>query len=63
MYCRFESGIHPREPQADLLLATSDYVFSLDEHVKYLSKVATVALIYCNFILVFYFGIFRDYHL
>ncbi|KAG5889272.1 hypothetical protein JTB14_007034 [Gonioctena quinquepunctata] len=38
MYCRFESGIHPREPQADMLLATSDYVFSLDEHVKYLSK-------------------------
>lgn len=38
MYCRFESGIHPREPQADLLLVTSDYVFSLDEHVKYLTK-------------------------
>ncbi|CAH1174176.1 unnamed protein product [Phaedon cochleariae] len=38
MYCRFESGIHPREPQADLLLATSDYASSLDEHVKYLSK-------------------------
>ncbi|VEN43262.1 unnamed protein product [Callosobruchus maculatus] len=38
MYCRFESGVHPREPQMDLLLATSDYVFSLDEHVKYLSK-------------------------
>ncbi|CAH1963252.1 unnamed protein product [Acanthoscelides obtectus] len=37
MYCRFESGVHPREPQMDLLLATSDYVFSLDEHVKYLT--------------------------
>ncbi|KAJ8963932.1 hypothetical protein NQ314_005263 [Rhamnusium bicolor] len=38
MYCRFESGVHPREPQADLLRATSDHSFSLDEHVKYLSK-------------------------
>ncbi|CAG9864729.1 unnamed protein product [Phyllotreta striolata] len=38
MYCRFESGVHPREPQADLLLVTSDYAFSLDEHVKYLTK-------------------------
>nr|XP_023012952.1 myotubularin-related protein 8 [Leptinotarsa decemlineata] len=38
MYCRFESGVHPREPQADMLLATSDYTSSLDDHVKYLTK-------------------------
>ncbi|KAJ8938721.1 hypothetical protein NQ318_005575 [Aromia moschata] len=38
MYCRFESGVHPREPQADVLLAAADHSFSLDEHVKYLSK-------------------------
>lgn len=39
MYCRYESGVHPREPQAEILRTTSDYVFSLDEHVKYLTKV------------------------
>ncbi|KAF7280256.1 hypothetical protein GWI33_006252 [Rhynchophorus ferrugineus] len=38
MYCRFESGVHPRESMADLLLATSDHSFSLDDHVKYLTK-------------------------
>lgn len=38
MYYRFESGVHPREPTADLLLATSDHSFSLDDHVKYLAK-------------------------
>ncbi|XP_060532058.1 myotubularin-related protein 6 [Cylas formicarius] len=38
MYYRFESGVHPREPTADLLLATSDHSFSLDDHVKYLTK-------------------------
>ncbi|XP_019877155.1 myotubularin-related protein 8 [Aethina tumida] len=38
MYCRFENGVHPREPQADLLLATRDHSFSLDDHIKYLTK-------------------------
>ncbi|XP_030749831.1 myotubularin-related protein 6 [Sitophilus oryzae] len=38
MYYRFESGVHPRESMADLLLATSDHSFSLDDHVKYLTK-------------------------
>ncbi|XP_066146115.1 myotubularin-related protein 8 isoform X2 [Euwallacea fornicatus] len=38
MYYRFESGVHPREPVAELLLATSDHSFSLDDHVKYLAK-------------------------
>lgn len=39
MYCRFEVGVHPREPQADLLLATCDHSSSLDNHIKYLAKV------------------------
>ncbi|XP_018573765.1 myotubularin-related protein 6 [Anoplophora glabripennis] len=38
MYCRFENGVHPREPQDQMLLAASDHIFSLDEHVKYLTK-------------------------
>lgn len=38
MYCRFESGVHPREPQTDLLLATANHTHSLDNHIKYLSK-------------------------
>ncbi|RZB41055.1 myotubularin-related protein 6 [Asbolus verrucosus] len=38
MYCRFESGVHPREPQTDLLLATVNHTHSLDDHIKYLSK-------------------------
>lgn len=39
MYCRYESGVHPREPLGDLLLATCDHSFSLDDHIKYLTKV------------------------
>lgn len=39
MYCRFESGVHPREPLGDLLLATCDHSYSLEDHIKYLSKV------------------------
>lgn len=38
MYCRFESGVHPREPQGDLLLATCDHSYSLEDHIKYLTK-------------------------
>ncbi|XP_065158473.1 myotubularin-related protein 6 isoform X2 [Atheta coriaria] len=38
MYCRFESGIHPREPLGDLLLATCDHSSSLEDHVNYLAK-------------------------
>ncbi|XP_068907675.1 myotubularin-related protein 8 isoform X1 [Tenebrio molitor] len=38
MYCRFESGVHPREPQTDLLSATVNHTHSLDDHIKYLSK-------------------------
>lgn len=38
MYCRFESGVHPREPLGDLLLATCDHSSSLEDHIKYLTK-------------------------
>lgn len=40
MYCRFESGVHPREPLGDLLLATCDHSHSLEDHIKYLTKVS-----------------------
>lgn len=39
MYCRFESGVHPREPLGDLLLATCDHSASLEDHIKLLTKV------------------------
>nr|CAD7266644.1 unnamed protein product [Timema shepardi] len=38
MYCRFEGGIHPREPLGDLLLATLDHSSSLEDHVRLLTK-------------------------
>lgn len=38
MYSRFESGIHPREPLSDLLLATKDQCTSLEDHVQFLTK-------------------------
>ncbi|XP_025830809.1 myotubularin-related protein 8 [Agrilus planipennis] len=38
MYCRFENGVHPREPLGDLLLATVDHSNSLKDHIKYLNK-------------------------
>ncbi|KAK4887660.1 hypothetical protein RN001_003931 [Aquatica leii] len=41
MYCRFESGVHPREPLGDLLLATCDHSNSLEDHIKYLTKKIT----------------------
>ncbi|KAF5279817.1 hypothetical protein FQA39_LY18220 [Lamprigera yunnana] len=41
MYCRFESGVHPREPLGDLLLATCDHSHSLECHIKYLTKKIT----------------------
>lgn len=39
MYCRFESGVHPRENLNDLLLATCDHSSSLEDHIKLLQKV------------------------
>lgn len=44
MYCRFESGVHPREPQGDLLLATCDHSYSLEDHIRYLTKVSVKKL-------------------
>ncbi|XP_039294729.1 myotubularin-related protein 6 isoform X1 [Nilaparvata lugens] len=38
MYCRFESGVHPRENLGDLLLATCDHSASLEDHIKLLQK-------------------------
>ena len=40
MYCRFESGVHPREPLGDLLLATCDHSSSLEDHIRLLTKVS-----------------------
>lgn len=38
MYSRFESGVHPREPLDDLLLASQDHCTSLEDHVQHLTK-------------------------
>lgn len=38
MYCRFESGIHPREPLGDLLLDSKEHCNSLEDHVQHLTK-------------------------
>ncbi|KAI8128627.1 Myotubularin-related protein 8 [Lucilia cuprina] len=38
MYSRFESGVHPREPLGDLLLASKDHTTSLEDHVQHLTK-------------------------
>ncbi|XP_065077217.1 myotubularin-related protein 8 isoform X2 [Ochlerotatus camptorhynchus] len=38
MYSRFESGIHPREPLEDMLIASKDHSTSLDDHVQLLTK-------------------------
>lgn len=64
MYYRFESGVHPREPTADLLLATSDHSFSLDDHIKYLTKVINNPNWYLFILLAFVNNIIicREYH-
>lgn len=38
MYCRFESGVHPREPLNDMLLVSKDHSTSLEDHVQHLTK-------------------------
>uniref|UniRef100_A0A0P5Q1A2 phosphatidylinositol-3,5-bisphosphate 3-phosphatase n=1 Tax=Daphnia magna TaxID=35525 RepID=A0A0P5Q1A2_9CRUS len=38
LYCRFESGVHPRESIADVLLATRDHSTSLEMHIAHLQK-------------------------
>lgn len=42
MYCRFENGVHPREPLGDLLLATTDHTSSLQDHITFLTKVKQI---------------------
>lgn len=39
MYCRFESGVHPREVMSDMLLALCDHSASLEDHIRLVSKV------------------------
>ncbi|XP_022823484.1 myotubularin-related protein 6 [Spodoptera litura] len=38
MYCRHESGVHPREALADLLPAAVDHTSALHLHINYLTK-------------------------
>jgi hypothetical protein len=38
LYCRFESGVHPREPVIDLLTVMQNHTSSLEDHGKQLSK-------------------------
>lgn len=45
MYSRFESGVHPREPLGDLLLASKDHTTSLEDHVQHLTKVGLFLLL------------------
>ncbi|CAB3225360.1 unnamed protein product [Arctia plantaginis] len=39
MYCRYESGVHPREPLGDLLPAATEHCSALEHHINYLTKV------------------------
>jgi len=38
LYCRFETGAHPREPVIDLLTITQNHTSSLEDHGRQLSK-------------------------
>ena len=40
MYCRFESGIHPRENIVDIVCTLKDHIESLDEHRLMLEMVS-----------------------
>lgn len=42
MYCRFESGVHPRENIEDLMLTNKDHCKSLEDHVQHLTKVRLI---------------------
>jgi len=39
MYCRFESGIHPRENVVDIVCTLKDHIESLDDHRSLLEMV------------------------
>lgn len=38
LYCRFESGVHPRENLEDIILSTVDHTTSLEDHINFLLK-------------------------
>ena len=40
MYNRYDNGVHPREPIADILNAMKDHSSSLSDHVKFLEDVS-----------------------
>lgn len=44
MYCRYENGVHPREPLGDLLLATCNHSHALEDHIQYLKKVCMTCM-------------------
>lgn len=44
MFARFESGVHPREPLGDLLLASKDHSTSLEDHVQHLTRVSIMGI-------------------
>ena len=41
MYCRFESGIHPRENVVDIVCTLKDHIESLDDHRLMLEMVSS----------------------
>jgi len=41
MYCRFESGVHPRENVVDIVCTLKDHIESLDDHRQLLETVWT----------------------
>ena len=44
LYCRFESGVHPRENLDEVVLATADHSRSLEDHINFLQKVCGYCL-------------------
>ena len=46
MYCRFESGIHPRENVVDIVCTLKDHIESLDDHRLLLETVCN--MLYCK---------------
>lgn len=38
LYCRFESGVHPRENVEEIVLATANNSSSLEDHINFLQK-------------------------
>jgi len=38
MYCRWESGLHPRESLSELSRASRDHITSLQDHIRLLQR-------------------------